>query len=68
VTIAYEDGKPPWIESYLQDFFGTKVTPLAGRVPIVLHLLAPNKRAFRSTTDLRRLLGTPLPRDPKGSS
>jgi ATP-dependent helicase HrpB len=52
VTIAYEDGKPPWVESYLQDFLGTKKTPHAGRVPIVLHLLAPNKRAVQVTTDL----------------
>lgn len=51
-TIAYEDGKPPWIESYLQDFFGTRTTPHAGRVPVVLHLLAPNKRAVQVTTDL----------------
>ena len=50
--IAYEDGKPPWIESFLQDFFGTKTNPHAGRVPIVLHLLAPNKRAVQVTTDL----------------
>ena len=52
VQIAYEEGKPPWIESYLQDFFGTKTTPHAGRIPIVLHLLAPNKRAVQVTTDL----------------
>jgi ATP-dependent helicase HrpB len=50
--IAYEEGKPPYIESYLQDFFGTKTNPHAGRVPIVLHLLAPNKRAVQVTTDL----------------
>ena len=50
--IAYEHGKPPFIESYLQDFFGTKTNPHAGRVPIVLHLLAPNKRAVQVTTDL----------------
>jgi len=50
--IAYDEGKPPWVESYLQDFFGTKTTPHAGRVPIVLHLLAPNKRAVQVTTDL----------------
>ena len=50
--ITYDEGKPPWIESYLQDFFGTKTTPHAGRVPIVLHLLAPNKRAVQVTTDL----------------
>ena len=49
---TYEDGKPPWVESYLQDFFGTKTSPHAGRVPIVLHLLAPNKRAVQVTTDL----------------
>lgn len=50
--IEYEDGKPPWTESYLQDFFGTKTTPKAGRVPLVLHLLAPNRRAVQVTTDL----------------
>jgi ATP-dependent helicase HrpB len=52
--IAYEDGKPPWIESYLQDFFGWKATPKIGdgRAPLVLHLLAPNKRAVQVTTDL----------------
>jgi ATP-dependent helicase HrpB len=48
----YEAGKPPWVESYLQDFIGTKTTPKAGRVPLVLHLLAPNKRAVQVTTDL----------------
>lgn len=50
--IQYEEGKPPYIESYLQDFFGTKTNPHAGRIPIVLHLLAPNKRAVQVTTDL----------------
>lgn len=50
--VEYEDGKPPWVESYLQDFFGMKSTPRAGRAPIVLHLLAPNKRAVQVTTDL----------------
>jgi ATP-dependent helicase HrpB len=50
--IEYEEGKPPWVESYLQDFFGTKTSPRAGSVPIVLHLLAPNKRAVQVTTDL----------------
>jgi ATP-dependent helicase HrpB len=50
--IEYEPGKPPWVESYLQDFIGTKTNPQAGRVPIVLHLLAPNRRAVQVTTDL----------------
>jgi ATP-dependent helicase HrpB len=54
VRIQYEAGKPPWIESRLQDFFGMATGPTAagGRVPIVLHLLAPNQRAVQVTTDL----------------
>ena len=31
---------------------GTSENPRAGNVPIVLHLLAPNKRAVQVTTDL----------------
>jgi ATP-dependent helicase HrpB len=50
--IEYEAGKPPWLESYLQDFFGMKETPRAGRTSIVLHLLAPNRRAVQVTSDL----------------
>ncbi|MBK8170753.1 MAG: ATP-dependent helicase HrpB [Sandaracinaceae bacterium] len=52
--IQYEPGKPPFIESRLQDFFGMKAGPalVDGRVPLVLHLLAPNYRAVQVTTDL----------------
>lgn len=50
--VEYVDGKSPWVESYLQDFIGTKTSPRAGSVPIVLHLLAPNRRAVQVTTDL----------------
>lgn len=52
--IQYEVGKPPWIESRLQDFFGMAAGPsvAAGKVPLVLHLLAPNQRAVQVTTDL----------------
>ena len=52
--VNYEPGKPPWIESRLQDFFGMASGPAlaAGRVPLVLHLLAPNARAVQVTTDL----------------
>jgi ATP-dependent helicase HrpB len=52
--IHYEAGKPPWVESRLQDFFGMAAGPsvAAGRVPLVLHLLAPNQRAVQVTTDL----------------
>lgn len=52
--IHYEPGKPPWVESRLQDFFGMAAGPAVagGRVPLVLHLLAPNQRAVQVTTDL----------------
>jgi ATP-dependent helicase HrpB len=54
LKIHYEDEKPPWIASRLQDFFGMKETPRIGpgRTPVVVHLLAPNKRAVQMTTDL----------------
>ncbi|HTJ29200.1 MAG TPA: ATP-dependent helicase HrpB [Acidobacteriaceae bacterium] len=52
--IHYEQGKPPWIASRLQDFFGMKETPRIGpsQTPVVVHLLAPNQRAVQTTTDL----------------
>ena len=52
--VHYERGKPPWIASRLQDFFGMKETPRIGpqRTPVVVHLLAPNQRAVQTTSDL----------------
>ena len=52
VRIHYETGKPPWIESRLQDFFGMKETPRIGRTAVVAHLLAPNHRPVQVTSDL----------------
>jgi len=53
VKVQYDASAPPWIESRLQDFFGMADGPrLGGRVPLVLHLLAPNGRAQQVTTDL----------------
>lgn len=54
VKIHYQRGKTPWIASRLQDFFGMDETPRLGaqRVPVVLHLLAPNQRPVQTTTDL----------------
>jgi ATP-dependent helicase HrpB len=53
-TVHYERGKPPWIESRLQDFFGMRETPRIGpsRTPVVVHLLAPNRRPVQQTSDL----------------
>ncbi|HKX13412.1 MAG TPA: ATP-dependent helicase C-terminal domain-containing protein, partial [bacterium] len=52
--IHYPWGREPWIESRLQDFFGMRQAPLLaeGRVPLVIHLLAPNGRAVQVTRDL----------------
>lgn len=52
--VHYEPGKPPWIASRLQDFFGMTETPrvAGGKVPVVVHLLAPNQRPVQMTTDL----------------
>ncbi len=52
--IHYERGKPPWIASRMQDFFGMRDTPRIGpdRTPVVIHLLAPNQRPVQTTTDL----------------
>ena len=53
-TVNYEAGKPPWVASRLQDFFGMREGPRVanGKVPLVLHLLAPNQRAVQTTSDL----------------
>jgi ATP-dependent helicase HrpB len=54
VQVHYEADRPPWIESRLQDFFGMPEGPrlCRGKVPLTLHLLAPNQRAMQVTTDL----------------
>jgi ATP-dependent helicase HrpB len=75
VVVNYAAGKPPWVESRLQDFFGLGQGPAIcrGRVPLTLHLLAPNHRAVQVTSDLsgfwrnhypaiRRELGRRYPR------
>jgi len=73
--VHYERGKPPWVASRLQDFFGMTESPRIGRgqVSLVIHLLAPNQRPVQTTTDLagfwarlypqlRRELGRRYPR------
>jgi len=55
VQVAYpEGGEPPFIQSRLQDFFGLRQGPAigGGKVPLVLHLLAPSQRPVQVTTDL----------------
>ena len=52
--VEYAPGQPPALHSRLQDFFGMQRGPaiVQGRLPLVLHLLAPNGRAQQVTQDL----------------
>lgn len=54
VFLQYEPGKSPILAARIQEFFGWKSTPLlaGGRVPLTLHLLAPNQRCQQITDDL----------------
>jgi HrpA-like RNA helicase len=73
--VHYRAGQAPWVASRLQDFFGMRETPrvASGKVPLVVHLLAPSQRPVQTTTDLegfwkrlypqlRRELGRRYPR------
>jgi ATP-dependent helicase HrpB len=54
VAVHYSETSSPWIEARLQNFFGQANTPkiFDGRIPLTLHLLAPNMRALQVTKDL----------------
>ncbi len=54
VALQYEVGRPPVLAVRLQELFGLGATPrvAGGRVPVLLHLLAPNLRPQQVTDDL----------------
>jgi ATP-dependent helicase HrpB len=54
VPVGYERDRPPVVSARIQEVFGLADTPrlAAGRVPIVLELLAPNQRPMQITDDL----------------
>jgi ATP-dependent helicase HrpB len=54
IPINYDRTKDPWIESYIQDFYGLTKTPqlAKGKLPLTLQLLGPHKRAIQVTQDL----------------
>lgn len=54
VKVHYKWDQKPWIASRLQDFFGMTQGPslMGGRLPLTLHLLAPNQRPVQVTQDL----------------
>ncbi len=55
LRLAYRAGAPPILAVRIQELFGLAETPrvAAGRVPVLLHLLAPNGRLEQVTSDLR---------------
>jgi ATP-dependent helicase HrpB len=55
VRLLYEPGKPPVLAARIQELFGLAETPrlAAGRIAVLLHLLAPNGRPQQVTHDLR---------------
>ena len=55
IALRYEPGRPPVLAARIQELFGLRETPrvAAGRVPVLLHLLAPSGRPQQVTDDLR---------------
>lgn len=54
IRLVYTPGEPPVLSVRIQELFGLAETPrvAAGRVPVVVHLLAPNYRPAQVTRDL----------------
>jgi ATP-dependent helicase HrpB len=54
IALRYEWGRPPILAVRIQELFGWTQTPriAGGRVPVLLHLLAPNYRPQQVTDDL----------------
>jgi ATP-dependent helicase HrpB len=52
--LQYEPGKPPILPARIQELFGFSQTPsiARSRVPLMLHILAPNYRVQQITHDL----------------
>lgn len=54
ISIEYTEGRPPVLAARIQEMFGLTETPRVarGRVKVLLHLLAPNRRPQQVTDDL----------------
>jgi ATP-dependent helicase HrpB len=63
IEMTYEAGKPPVLAVRIQELFGLNETPrvAGGRVPVLLHLLAPNYRPQQVTADLASFWKTGYP-------
>ncbi|MCE9528113.1 MAG: DEAD/DEAH box helicase, partial [Planctomycetales bacterium] len=55
IAVQYEIGRPPILAVRIQEVFGLLDTPrlAGGKIPVLMHLLAPNMRVAQVTDDLR---------------
>jgi ATP-dependent helicase HrpB len=54
IAVIYDRTQGPYIESFIQDFYGLSKTPVLakGKINLTLKLLGPHKRAIQVTQDL----------------
>ena len=62
--IVYPRGGEPYLEAKIQDIFSLKDTPriAGGRVPLVVHILAPSMRPVQVTKDLKSFWAVSYPK------
>jgi ATP-dependent helicase HrpB len=60
IRLAYQGDRAPVLAARIQELYGLRATPrvAAGRVPVLLHLLAPNHRPQQVTDDLESFWNT----------
>ncbi|RMH23405.1 MAG: ATP-dependent helicase HrpB [Acidobacteria bacterium] len=63
IRLRYEEGQPPILAARIQELFGLRHTPrlARGRIPVLLHLLAPNQRPQQVTQDLESFWANTYP-------
>ncbi|MDB6078817.1 MAG: deah box hrpb: atp-dependent helicase hrpb, partial [Akkermansiaceae bacterium] len=61
--VTYEPGKDAWIALKVQHLFGVWQTPVIanGRMPVLVHILAPSQRPWQMTRDLAGFWATGYP-------
>jgi ATP-dependent helicase HrpB len=64
IVLRYEPGRPPVLAVRIQELFGLAATPriAGGRIPVLLHLLAPNMRPQQVTDDLESFWSNTYPK------
>jgi len=62
--IRYVKGQEPYLEAKIQDLFPLTQTPriAAGRIPLVIHILAPSMRPVQVTKDLQSFWAESYPK------